>query len=369
MRPDAESDYDYKTRMRNLASRLERLDVAAKREPQALPALFEELLKIRIGVLGALDACIRPLTAGIKTTDKFVPPPEVAMGLLLANELFAQMTKVVQALLPKSGPSAYPPVTGAEDVPLATRLWHELTTGDIMVYTRVAEKVDASTMDPDTREVVKREARGITPARLHDLFTRLAVLLYFGETCRDVADVVDAATSGRWLIVITEANNTVATLPGNLSRTADTHWKGTTGWHTGLVIGQEIDSTKLVPSGRIVTGATGPQLRPDIDEGRWCGYTLAAREIYLAHELNHVRRQLSGGWGKGFEKGSEEARVLSSPFSSLEEYRSIYEGELPLRTRLGLQPRGNSTASIDITITGPKPALKELLAYFASLTD
>lgn len=353
----------YNALMRDLAETLARL-VAAKHTPEQQPTLFDALLKTRTGVLGALDAYIRPLTAGQKTDTTFKPPEEVQKGLLLADEIFNQMRTVVQALLRNS----LPPVAGAENLPLATRLWNDLTAGQILVHTKVAQTVESSTMDPDTKAVVKKEIRDVSAASRYDLFTRLAVLLHFRETCGAVDAVVSAAKAGPWLILVMGGGNTLATLPSNLALKADPLWKGSTGWHAGLVIGQEIDSTKLVPAGRLVDLPTGPQLRPDLDENkRWLGYTLAPREIYLSHELDHVKRQLAGGWKQGFAKGSEDAKVLTSPFSNLEEYRAIYDGELPLRGRLGLQPRGHSSASIRIGITVAKPSLKELLTYFSKI--
>ncbi|WP_329246490.1 hypothetical protein OG417_51765 [Actinoallomurus sp. NBC_01490] len=351
-------DEIYVRRMRNLVDRLKQQPLAelARLQGADLPGLFQNVLSVRFGMLKALDDYLRPLTAGVKTTEKFKAPIPVAAGLLLLEETYTQLTNIIRRYVSASTPIAAP-VLGATDTTEATRLWDEYLAGRVIVFRNVRAAIGAL-------QGISEKARGAmltlsppTGSAIADLLTRVAILLHFTPTRQALGAIEARVQTGGRLIVMGGSQETLAMLPGDAQTEATPLWKGQ-GWHTGLVVGQEKDATKLVPAGRVVPTATATALVPDITSGTWNGYTLATREIILAHELNHIQRQVTGGWGPGIPAGSPTE--VRSAFQVGEEYAAVLTGEQPLRALIGLQPRGHISTSIPVVNELRKGTVTEL---------
>ncbi len=353
----------YVNRMLQLTERLKRQPLAklASLQDADLPELFHEILSVRIGMLKAVDDYVRTLTAGLKTTEKFRAPARVGAGLLLAEEAFTQLTNIIRRYTAgKKPPEEMPaPVLGTSETAEATRLWHAYAGGRVMVFRNVQAAIGEAKGVSDKARRAMADLGVPTPPHVADLMTRIAILLHFTPTRAALAAVEAAVREKGRLIIIGGSKETLATLPSDAAAEADPFWKGE-GWHTGLIIGQEREVTKLLPAGRFTrTESGGTALVPDIDEARWNGYTLATREIILAHELDHIRRQVGGGWSVGGFP-ADGPPSCKSAFQKGEEYRAVADGEQPLRALLGLQPRGHVSTSVEIVLNVEKAAVDVL---------
>jgi hypothetical protein len=350
----------YHAEVRDLANRLTALNLQSKPDANTLPKRFTDVLGIRIRLLKALDVCLRPLTAGTKIAAPLAAPAEVENGLWLADEIFIQMTKIIQPLIPKPG-NPPPPAPVLDDLD-AAGLWHSYANGKVLVFRDIrTAAAGAGSLTSKAKAAVEKlpdlAAPGIT-----DLLTRVAILLNFAPTCQVLADVASVTQAKQWLIVVFSDQATLAKLPGDAQTEAIPNWKAS-GWHTGLMIGQEKDSSMLLPAGKLVVSNGSEALVPDKD-GKlpFNGYTLAPREIILAHELNHMQRQLRGGWMPDWTSvfpGGIPAEVMTevrSAFQTSEEYKAAAEGEQPLRALIGLQPRGHASISKQFAFSTKKPA-------------